>query len=289
MGNTDGETKNSQPKNEDLIQNFHLQFNMYFGLTTIVLLSPYAINHAIQNRLMMALGTFVIVLVAGTNALFIFKRNVQVIPFLYFYLIILTTLVAGVFLQGESIIYWYYPFVFVVLSSVTHRQSRIMLIISAALLIPTVFYITAQETATRFAVTYIMVCLLGSLMIGLLDKAQQQQAALAMTDPLTGALNRRSMLTHLEDAAESFGRGLGSASLLMIDIDHFKRINDTLGHKAGDDALKAVTDSLLARKRQLDELFRTGGEEFIMLARGLDMEGSIWRARSFLQTTFVRQ
>ncbi|MBL4584835.1 MAG: diguanylate cyclase [Pseudomonadales bacterium] len=260
---------------EDLISNFRLQFNFYFGLTTFLFLSPFTVNHIITGRFIMAAFTGVITAIAAINSISIFRRKVQPIPFVYHYVFILITLVSGLYLQGESIIYWYYPFAFIVFSSAEHRQARIMLFVSFALLVPTAFYMVEQPTAWRFAVTYLMVCLLGDLVVGLLDKAQRQQAMIAVTDPLTGALNRRSLLTHLDDAAAACQRGLGTASLLTIDIDHFKKINDTHGHMAGDEALKAVVDTLIQRKRQLDKLFRTGGEEFIMLARDLDKEGSI--------------
>ncbi len=260
---------------DDLVANFRLQFNMYLGLAIFIFLAPYAINHLLSGRLMMALFTLIIVLLAAVNSISIFCRKNQVVPFAYFYVVVLATLVSGLFLQGESIIYWYYPFAFIVLSSVEHRQARIMLVASIALLVPAVFYAVDLELAIRFSVTYIMVCLLGGVGVALLDKGQLRQAKLAITDPLTGALNRRSMLAHLDDAIEGCQRGFGTASILMIDIDHFKSINDTYGHKAGDDALKTVVDALVYRKRKLDELFRTGGEEFIVLARNLESGGAV--------------
>ena len=275
MQTPDRENPANPLPDEDLVANFRLQFNLYFSLTTVILLSPFTINHFIAGRVVMALSTLFIVSVAAVNSVSIYRRKKQAIPFAYFYVLIMATLASGLFLQGESIIFWYYPFAFIVLSSVGHRQARILLFISLAILAPTAFYTIDPTIAARFAVTYLMVCLLGSLVLSLLDKVQQQQATLTITDPLTGALNRRSMLSEFEDAAEGCRRGLGTASLLTIDIDHFKQINDTFGHQAGDDVLKAVVDTLLQRKRQLDKLFRTGGEEFTMLARDLDKDGSI--------------
>lgn len=260
---------------EDLVASFRLQFNLYFGLTTFILLSPFVVNHFIAGRVVMALSTLFIVLIAAVNSVSIYRRKKQPIPFAYFYVLIMATLTSGLFLQGESIIYWYYPFAFIVLSSVEHRQARIMLFLSLAILVPTAFYTIDPAIAARFAATYLMVCLLGDVVVALLDRTQQQQAKLAITDPLTGALNRRSMLPEINDAAEGCRRGLGTASLLTIDIDHFKNINDTFGHQAGDDVLKTVVETLLQRKRQLDKLFRTGGEEFTMLTRNLDKDGSI--------------
>ena len=63
---------------------------------------------------------------------------------------------------------------------------------------------------------------------------------------------------------------MGTASLIALDVDHFKSINDSLGHEAGDQALKGLVDTLLHRKRKLDEVFRTGGEEFVILTHDIE-------------------
>jgi diguanylate cyclase len=94
---------------------------------------------------------------------------------------------------------------------------------------------------------------------------------LAITDPLTGAFNRRHLDDCLSTAIERRARhGVGSA-LLLIDVDHFKDINDTLGHSAGDRVLTAVAGIVRARARRVDALFRVGGEEFALLLAGADL------------------
>ncbi len=264
-----------KPQSDDLIANFRLNFEMYFGAATFMLLFPYGINHLLQNRFVMAAFTLSIVFLVAANSYSILRRRRKVFPFVYFYLLILTTLASGLFLQGSNIIYWYYPFAFIILSIAEAQQARIMLILSIIILVPTVFYTAGSGITARFSVTYIMVCVFGDIVVRLLDKAQQQQALLAITDPLTGALNRRSLLSSLDKAAESCRRGLGNASLIAIDLDYFKKINDTQGHKVGDEALQGVVDTLLQRKRKLDDVFRTGGEEFLVLARNIEPGESI--------------
>jgi len=265
----------SPPQDDDLIANFRLNFEMYFGFATFLLLSPYVINHLLQHRFTMSALTFAIVLLASGNSVSIYRRRLQIISFAYFFTLILAILSAGLILQGETIIYWYYPFAFIILSIAEHRQARIMLALSILVFVPAVFFTTDAGIAARFSVTYLMVCIFGDIVVRLLDKAQAQQALLTLTDPLTGALNRRSFLSTLGDAAESCRREIGTASLVAIDIDHFKQVNDTLGHKAGDEALKNIVTTLLMRKRKLDRLFRTGGEEFIVLARNIEPGESI--------------
>ncbi len=88
---------------------------------------------------------------------------------------------------------------------------------------------------------------------------------LSLKDPLTGLANRRHFRAVLERAIDVVARSGESALLLMIDIDHFKRINDTYGHLAGDHVLQAVGKCLASCVRPGDTVARYGGEEFAVV------------------------
>lgn len=88
---------------------------------------------------------------------------------------------------------------------------------------------------------------------------------LSLKDPLTGLANRRHFRAVLEREIDVVARSGESALLLMIDIDHFKKINDTHGHLAGDMVIQAVSRSLGACVRPMDTVARYGGEEFAIL------------------------
>ena len=92
--------------------------------------------------------------------------------------------------------------------------------------------------------------------------------AQAITDPLTGAFNRRHMQHVLTGAIERRRRAGERASLLLFDVDHFKDINDVLGHAEGDRVLISLVTLVGQRTRKLDALFRVGGEEFVLLLSG---------------------
>jgi diguanylate cyclase (GGDEF)-like protein len=107
--------------------------------------------------------------------------------------------------------------------------------------------------------------------LGVADRLRGQRLALteaelrAQTDPLTGVLNRRALVERLEIAcARARARGLPIA-LLFLDLDHFKEINDTRGHPAGDACLAAVIAPIAAELRQSDIIGRYGGEEFVVI------------------------
>ena len=112
--------------------------------------------------------------------------------------------------------------------------------------------------------------------LGVADRLRAQRVALseaerrAQTDPLTGVLNRRSLIERLDAAcARAKARGLPIA-LLFIDLDHFKQINDTYGHQAGDACLRAIIEPIHAELRQSDVIGRYGGEEFVVILSSAD-------------------
>jgi diguanylate cyclase (GGDEF)-like protein len=125
--------------------------------------------------------------------------------------------------------------------------------------------------------------------LGVADRLRAQRLALteaekrAQTDPLTGVLNRRSLIERLEAAClRARARGLPIA-LLFIDLDHFKQINDSFGHQAGDACLRAIIDPIHAELRQSDVIGRYGGEEFVVILSSADAAAAAPIAQRILE------
>ena len=98
---------------------------------------------------------------------------------------------------------------------------------------------------------------------------------LATTDALTGLPNQRQLRARLAEVQARHDRGGSPFSLLFLDIDHFKRVNDSYGHPAGDEVLRRVAGVLSDRVRKVDLAARYGGEEFAVLLEGTDKEGAL--------------
>jgi diguanylate cyclase (GGDEF)-like protein len=98
--------------------------------------------------------------------------------------------------------------------------------------------------------------------------AEEHANALSIRDPLTGLVNRRSLIQQLEHAVASADRSKSEFALLFLDLDKFKNINDTLGHEVGDELLRQVAARLLASVRVSDVVARLGGDEFVVLLEG---------------------
>src|SRR6202162_1061533 len=98
-----------------------------------------------------------------------------------------------------------------------------------------------------------------------LRSANERLSTQAISDPLTGLYNRRYLADFVERELSRTRRGGHKTVFAMIDIDHFKHINDTFGHEAGDDVLRALSAFLRAQIRHEDLAFRYGGEEFLLV------------------------
>lgn len=106
----------------------------------------------------------------------------------------------------------------------------------------------------------------------------------ATRDPLTGVSNRRDLMERLEGEISFARRHRTAFAVLMVDVDHFKSVNDDLGHDAGDVALLAITNHMRDLCRAEDLIARFGGDEFVIMARGTDSGGGAQLADRLLKS-----
>ncbi|MBL8055069.1 MAG: diguanylate cyclase [Anaerolineales bacterium] len=116
--------------------------------------------------------------------------------------------------------------------------------------------------------------------IGLQQRLQEQ----AIRDPLTGLFNRRYLSETLERELARASRAGLPLSVVLLDVDHFKRLNDTYGHKAGDLMLQALARLLQGNSRHEDIPCRYGGEEFVLVLMGAPLAAAAQRAEAWRQT-----
>jgi diguanylate cyclase (GGDEF)-like protein len=132
---------------------------------------------------------------------------------------------------------------------------------------------SSDSLRAAFVVNGALISLFAFLFAARTDRQRLQLEALATHDALTGLHNRREMEEELRIAVATNKRSGAGFGLVMLDLDHFKRINDTLGHQAGDQVLIAFADLLKRSTRKADRAFRYGGEEFVMIFPGVDLTG----------------
>ncbi|MGK0440934.1 MAG: diguanylate cyclase (GGDEF)-like protein [Pseudohongiellaceae bacterium] len=107
-----------------------------------------------------------------------------------------------------------------------------------------------------------------------LEEAKEELLILSRTDKLTGLNNRGYWEERLNDEFSRNKRSKEPVSVVMLDIDHFKKINDTYGHSVGDDAIRYISKELLSQAREVDICGRYGGEEFTVIMPNTNIEGA---------------
>ena len=126
-----------------------------------------------------------------------------------------------------------------------------------------------DEGGSDLAPSLLQLTLLLGVMLERSDR-YEQAVILAEHDPLTGLLNRRRLTEDLTTEVELSRRGHGSVAFVLLDVDHFKLLNDRLGHAQGDHALRRLADAVRSELRATDTAYRFGGEEFAVLLRLTD-------------------
>ncbi len=108
-----------------------------------------------------------------------------------------------------------------------------------------------------------------------LKESNQRLLEMSQIDPLTGLFNRRHMMTTLEAELDRSNRISSPFALVMVDLDHFKKVNDTYGHQQGDVVLKSTSWEIQEQLRQYDSASRFGGEEFVLLLPETSLEEAV--------------
>ena len=230
-----------------------------------VLLLPFTVNHFLAGRVL--LGGLILAAQAmmAINAWSLRHGRAAPVPFWLMILGFMVAVCESIHRLGLGGTYWAFPAMLVCYCMLQRRLALLLsvstLLVSTAL----VWHGLGLSVALRFGATLALTVIMINVVLNVLGDLQRALLEQALTDPLTGAYNRRHLAQQLSQLARPESDVSGVNALLAIDIDHFKTINDRHGHAVGDAVLVSCVAALSARKRQSDMLFRTGGEEFVLL------------------------
>jgi diguanylate cyclase (GGDEF)-like protein len=174
---------------------------------------------------------------------------------------------------GEPGLFWLYP---VLVTSFFLTESRYAMVINIAAVVGLMVHGVAFSSSVQmwtFATTAVVVSCCAYAFAHRNEDQRERLEHLATVDPLTGVKNRRSMDEELAVATSVSARHGISQGLVLLDIDHFKKVNDVYGHSVGDEVLKELVALIQQNIRRSDQLFRFGGEEFVLLMSGVDEAG----------------
>jgi diguanylate cyclase len=189
-------------------------------------------------------------------------------------LFFMTGLVIIVNLLGASLIYWAYPTMVAAFFLVKPREAVVINLLAMALLIPVLMAGMPTLQFIIVLVTLVLNNIFAYVFATRMNEQRQHLSYLAERDPLTGIGNRRALTASLEDVIVRQHTKPVTASLVVLDLDHFKDVNDTYGHTIGDKILVRVTEIVDTKIRVTDDLYRYGGEEFVVIAMGAPREAA---------------
>jgi len=157
----------------------------------------------------------------------------------------------------------------------SERQAWISNIVFALINIPLAWYLLETHESIRFSVTFLLVCVYSAIFLRVISRQYNELREQAITDKLTGLYNRTLLQDSLAMATHQANRTDTAFTLISMDIDFFKDINDELGHDMGDHVLIQLGMLLKGFFRDSDKIFRTGGEEFVILVHNTNEANSI--------------
>ena len=168
-------------------------------------------------------------------------------------------------INGHAGLYWAYPAISAVFFLMPLRDAAISNFVFLTLMAVTAFYVFPLSEFWRITTSLGLTCLFAMIFAWLVGRLQQEMTELATTDPLTGCRNRATLAESLTNQIKLCQRYDRPSSILLLDLEHFKAINDKWGHHTGDTILIAIARLLSNRLRNNDHIFRIGGEEFMVL------------------------
>ncbi len=168
-------------------------------------------------------------------------------------------------INGHAGLYWAYPAATALFFLLPLREAIGSNIVFVVVMAVVSFLRFPEADFWRITFSLGLTCLFAMIFASLVGKLQQELTRLATTDPLTGCLNRSQLADILNGQIQMRERYERVSSLILLDLDYFKTINDQWGHLAGDKVLTEMALRLRSRLRESDQLFRIGGEEFMIV------------------------
>jgi diguanylate cyclase (GGDEF)-like protein len=168
-------------------------------------------------------------------------------------------------LNGHAGLYWAYPAAAALFFLLPLREATVFNILFLIGMSVVSFIKFPEADFWRITFSLGLTCVFVMIFAWLVGRLQQELTRLATTDPLTGCLNRSQLAEVLNVQIQMRERYERVCSIILMDLDYFKLINDRWGHLAGDRVLQELPRRILRRLRESDQLFRIGGEEFMLV------------------------
>lgn len=254
---------------DDVLKRYQNVVIKWVCLASFVLVFPFTLNNFLHHRWLVGSASFAVVVCLLWNCLRLKRDKKPHLEFLF--------PAIGVFLvlsfqeQGVIGAFWSYPAISLFYFVLPHDRARWVNLALLIAIVPSAFHVLPGPIASRVTASLLGISVTSGIFVFLIETQARELRKMAVVDPLTQVYNRLQMDMVLAQARARALRHQTPSTLLALDIDHFKSVNDEFGHDVGDRVLCQVAAVLKSRTRETDSIFRTGGEEFLVVLDGADL------------------
>lgn len=244
------------------------------SLVSSVALFPFIVHRLITED--WGIAIFDLALMASTLTLFlyVYKTRKTDIPSLVLALVFMAGEVTSVAIKGSPQLVWTFPCT-VGIFYLTTAPRAVAINATAAVLLFSLIHSSTEGLALGAYVLALVATNIFTAIFAIRNSIQKAQLEeLTLKDPLTGVHNRRAFENYLDEQDQIERSEEQKQSLIMIDIDHFKMVNDKHGHLAGDDTLVRMVTLIQTQLHSEEKLYRIGGEEYVIAPIKMDLDST---------------
>jgi len=259
-----------------LRDDFHLSMITLVGVIAGSTLLPYALYRIVTGNYLVGLVDLLMIAVSTFSVLMAWRTGETERPGFLMAAVFCFGAVLVCMKLGQDVLFWVYPLMVFIFFLVAPIKALLLLL----LMVFAIVSLSLSEYSVIFANNFQLMAFITTTLITSIfayifayrtHLQRQELRRLATTDTLTGAATRHSLTDELNHAIRQYQQKAVVSGLMLLDLDHFKRINDNFGHHVGDQILSQLVPLLKQMIRQHDSVFRYGGEEFVLLIRDIQL------------------
>jgi len=237
----------------------------YVLLLLAVILLPIVAHNIYIRQLLPATGALLLLGILMVNILLLSVNRDAFLPPAVVLMLSIALVLLSLYYGQNYNLYLLFPLLVALPVLLKTRWAVFLGVLSGLLVAPVVLTQYDRTTAAAVGISMGLTWLVSAWLVFAMTEQSRRLKGMAVTDALTGAFNRRYLELQAVRCLRDWERYRRNASLLLLDIDHFKRINDRFGHSVGDLALTRLVGLIQQRLRKVDIICRFGGEEFVLL------------------------
>lgn len=247
----------------------------------VIAITPFAIIRFMHGEWLVGLVDALMIIGMGVIGVYVYITHNTKFTSVLLTVFGLSGMTIIIYLIGPSASFWAYPTMVGVYFILAPRLAIQLTLLAAVMLAPALINKMDVVPFIALSITLVINNLFAYMFAIRMQRQQDQMALLVRKDPLTGAGNRRALDEKLDEIVAVNKRSHQFASLVVFDVDNFKRVNDQYGHPVGDQVLIKLTELINSRIRETDCLYRFGGEEFVVVLMGAGKKSATTIAEQF--------